>query len=158
MILESEVDLDPRSVDRYGALKKAQENTMSAGVLMGYPMIDIWATIMSIDEENLDRRDQAFYNAASAAFKNALQNAHPVLLEPIMKGEIMTPREYSSRVIEGLGMRGGKINEIVTRGPLQIITVSIPLSKTFGFATQLRSETQGRASYMMDLSHYAEVK
>lgn len=158
LILESEVDLDPRSADRYGALKKAQENTMSAGVLMGYPMIDIWATIISIDEENLDRRDQAFYNAASAAFKNALQNAHPVLLEPIMKGEIMTPREYSSRVIEGLGMRGGKINEIVTRGPLQIITVSISLSKTFGFATQLRSETQGRASYMMDLSHYAEVK
>jgi len=158
LILESEVDLDTRSVDRYGSVKKALENTMSAGVLMGYPMIDIWATIMSIDEENLDRHDQAYYYAASAAFKNALQNAHPVLLEPIMQGEIMTPREYSSRVIEGLGARGGKINEIVTRGPLQIITVSIPLSKTFGFATQLRSETQGRASSMMDISHYAEVK
>ncbi len=158
LVLESEVELDPKSTDRYGVIRKALENTMSAGVLMGYPLIDIWGTIVSVDEENLDRRDQAYYNAVSAAFKNALQNAHPVLLEPIMKGEIMTPREYSSRVIEGLGMRGGKINEITTRGPLQIISVSIPLSSTFGLATQLRSETQGRASYMMDLSHYTEVK
>ena len=158
LVLESEADLDPRSTDRYGSLKRALENTMSAGVLMGYPMTDVSATVVSVDEENLDRRDQAYYNAATAAFRNALQNAHPVLLEPIMKGEIMTPREYASRVIEGLGTRGGKINEIVARGPLQIISLSIPLSQTFGFATQLRSETQGRASYMMDVSHYAEVK
>ena len=131
---------------------------MSAGVLMGYPLIDVWVTILSVEEENLDRPEQAYYNATTSAFRKALQNAHPVLLEPIMKGEIMTPREYASRVIEGLGMRGAKIDDIVSRGPLQIISVSISLSKTFGLATQLRSETQGRASYMVNLSHYAEVQ
>ncbi|MBN1591713.1 MAG: elongation factor G [Candidatus Coatesbacteria bacterium] len=158
LIVESDADLDLRSTGRFGSIKKACENTMSAGVLMGYPMIDVWVTVDSVDEENVDRIEQAYYVAGASAFKNALKDAHPMLLEPIMKGEIMTPREYSSRVIEGLGMRGAKINEITTRGPLQIIAVNIPLSSTFGLATQLRSETQGRASYMMDLSHYTEVK
>ncbi|RLC47547.1 MAG: elongation factor G [Candidatus Coatesbacteria bacterium] len=158
LVIESEADLDERSAGRYGAIKRALNDTMSAGVLMGYPLIDVWVTILSVEEENLDRPEQAYYNATTSAFRKALQNAHPVLLEPIMKGEIMTPREYASRVIEGLGMRGAKIDDIVSRGPLQIISVSISLSKTFGLATQLRSETQGRASYMVNLSHYAEVQ
>ncbi|HUT04817.1 MAG TPA: elongation factor G [bacterium] len=157
LVIESDADLDERSAGRYGAIKRALNDTMNAGVLMGYPLIDVWTTILSVEEENLDRPEQAYYNATTTAFRKALRDARPVLLEPIMRGEIMTPREYASRVIEGLSMRGAKVNEIVGRGSLQIISVSISLSKTFGLATQLRSETQGRASYMVNLSHYAEV-
>ncbi|MCD6327084.1 elongation factor G, partial [bacterium] len=158
LVYSSEVELGYRQGDRDDPIRRAIQDCMSSGVLMGYPLIDVEANVISVEEENLDRRDQAFYGAAAVAFRKSLQNAHPVLLEPIMKGEIMTPREYGSRVIEGLGSRGGKITEIMTRGQVQIISVCIPLEKTFGFTTQLRSETQGRASYMLSLSHYAEVK
>jgi len=153
-----ELELDERSGDRYGPIRRAVQDSMNSGVLLGYPVINVQVSVLSLEEENLDRRDRAYYTATREAVRKALLNANPVLLEPIMRGEIMTPREYASRVIDGLGARGGKINEIITRGPVQIITVSIPLAKTFGFATELRSETQGRASFLMDLADYAEVR
>jgi elongation factor G len=96
----------------------------------------------------------AFRVAASMAFRNACLQADPILLEPIMKAEILIPEEFLGEVIGDLNARGGKIEQITSKGPVQVLTASVPLSKMFGYSTALRSVSQGRGTFTMQFSHY----
>ena len=99
----------------------------------------------------------AFRIASTLAFKNACKNADPLLLEPIMSVEVLVPEEFTGEVIGDLNTRQGKIEQIGTKGPVQVLTASVPLSKMFGYSTALRSVTQGRATFSMQFSHYDKV-
>jgi elongation factor G len=91
------------------------------------------------------------------AFRNACQNADPVLLEPIMKAEVLVPEEFTGEVINDLNARQGKIGQITSKGPVQVLTARVPLSKMFGYSTSLRSVSQGRGTFTMQFSHYDKV-
>jgi len=125
------------------AIEAGIKEAMMSGPLAGYPVVRV--------------RAMAFKIAASMAFKEAMKKAQPVLLEPIMKLEITTPEEYMGNIISDLNSRRAKIESLETRGHLKIVVAKIPLSETFGYATVLRSLSQGRASYIMQFSHYQEV-
>jgi elongation factor G len=99
----------------------------------------------------------AFRVAAGMAFENACMQAEPILLEPIMKAEILVPEEFMGDVIGDLNSRQGKIEQIISKGPVQVLTASIPLSKMFGYSTSLRSLSQGRGTFSMQFSHYDKI-
>ena len=105
----------------------------------------------------VDSSEMAFKIAGSMAFKDGVRKARPVLLEPIMKVEVVTPEDYSGDVIGDLSSRRGKIGGMTQRGEAQVIASSVPLSEMFGYSTTLRSATQGRATYTMEFKHYAEA-
>jgi elongation factor G len=136
------------------AIKEGLEEAMSTGILMGYPVIDVEAAVLDVRIHELHSDAMAFRVAASMAFRNACQQADPVLLEPIMKAEILIPEEFLGEVIGDLNARGGKIDQITSKGPVQVLTASVPLSKMFGYSTALRSVSQGRGTFTMQFSHY----
>jgi elongation factor G len=136
------------------AIKEGLEEAMSTGVLMGYPVIDVEAAVLDVRIHELHSDAMAFRVAASMAFRNACQQADPLLLEPIMKAEILIPEEFLGEVIGDLNARGGKIEQITNKGPVQVLTASVPLSKMFGYSTALRSVSQGRGTFTMQFSHY----
>jgi len=123
-------------------------------VLEGYPVIDFKATLFDGSYHPVDSSEIAFKIAASMGFKEAVRKAKPVLLEPIMKLEIMTPEEFLGDVLGDITSRKGRVEEIRERGVLRAIRACAPLANLFGYATSLRSLTQGRASYVMEPSHY----
>ena len=133
------------------------QEAMSTGVLAGYPMVDIKAALIDGSYHEVDSSDMAFKIAGSLAFKNAAQKAKPVLLEPMMAVEVVTPAEFMGDVMGDLNARRGHIDGMEPRGNAQVITATVPLSTMFGYATDLRSTTQGRATYTMQFKHYAEV-
>jgi elongation factor G len=130
---------------------------MSTGVLAGYPVVDIKVALIDGSYHEVDSSDMAFKIAGSLAFKNAAQKAKPVLLEPMMAVEVVTPAEYMGDVMGDLNSRRGHIDGMEPRGNAQVITATVPLSTMFGYATDVRSATQGRATYTMQFKHYAEV-
>ena len=130
---------------------------MSTGVLAGYPVVDIKVALIDGSYHEVDSSDMAFKIAGSLAFKNAAQKAKPVLLEPMMAVEVVTPAEYMGDVMGDLSSRRGHIDGMEPRGNAQVITATVPLSTMFGYATDVRSATQGRATYTMQFKHYAEV-
>ncbi|MBN1866549.1 elongation factor G [Candidatus Sumerlaeota bacterium] len=131
---------------------------MKTGVLSGYPIVDVRVTLTDGQFHPVDSSELAFHIAGSMAFKEGARKCHPKLLEPIMDVEIVTPSEYLGDVIGGLQQRRAQVREIKSRSDvLQILTALAPLSETFGYATSLRSATQGRATYTMQFSHYEEV-
>ncbi len=134
-------------------IREAMEN----GVLAGYPMIDMKATLVDGSFHEVDSSEMAFKIAGSMGFKNAAQKSGAVLLEPIMKVEVVVMDEYMGDVIGDLNSRRGRIEEMEPRGNTQVIHSTVPLSEMFGYATDLRSRTQGRGTYTMQFSHYAEV-
>jgi len=136
------------------AIKEGLEETTSTGVLMGYPVIDVEAAVLDVRIHELHSDAMAFRVAASMAFRNACLQAEPILLEPIMKAEILIPEEFLGEVIGDLNSRGGKIEQITSKGPVQVLTASVPLSKMFGYSTALRSVSQGRGTFTMQFSHY----
>jgi len=136
------------------AIKEGLEEAMSTGVLMGYPVIDVEAAVLDVRIHELHSDAMAFRVAASMAFRNACLQAEPILLEPIMKAEILIPEEFLGEVIGDLNARGGKIEQITSKGPVQVLTASVPLSKMFGYSTALRSVSQGRGTFTMQFSHY----
>jgi elongation factor G len=136
------------------AIKEGLEEAMSTGVLMGYPVIDVEASVLDVRIHELHSDAMAFRVAASMAFRNACLQAEPILLEPIMKAEILIPEEFLGEVIGDLNARGGKIEQITSKGPVQVLTASVPLSKMFGYSTALRSVSQGRGTFTMQFSHY----
>lgn len=138
------------------AVKKGLENAMLSGNLAGYETIDIKATLFDGSYHEVDSSQIAFEVAASYAFKETKDKCEPVLLEPIMKVEVTTPDEYLGNVIADLNSRRGRIEGQDTHGNAQIIKASVPLSAMFGYATALRSNTQGRAVYSMQFSRYEE--
>jgi elongation factor G len=139
------------------AIEKGIREVMEDGVLAGYPVVDVRVTLFDGSYHEVDSSEMAFKIAASMAFKSAVEKASPILLEPIMDIEVVTPEEYMGDVIGDLNSRRGKIQSITQRGKAQVIAAQVPLASMFGYATDLRSRTQGRATYTMQFSHYAEV-
>jgi elongation factor G len=133
-----------------------REATESGG-LAAYPVVDVRATLVDGSYHEVDSSEMAFKIAGSMAFKAAVENASPVLLEPVMKVEVTTPDQYMGDVIGDLSARRGRISAMEQRGGLRIVQAEVPLAEMFGYATQLRSNTQGRATYTMEFSHYEEV-
>jgi elongation factor G len=129
----------------------------AGGVLAGYPIVDVRSTLTDGSFHEVDSSEMAFKIAGSLAFKAAAEKGQPVLLEPMMKVEVVTPDQYMGDVIGDLNARRGRILAMEQRGALRIIGAEVPLSEMFGYATALRSNTQGRATYTMEFSHYEEV-
>jgi len=133
------------------------QDAMQSGVLAGYPVVDIRATLVYGSYHDVDSSEMAFKIAGSMCFKEACRKAHPVLLEPIMSVEVVTPEDYMGDVIGNLSSRRGKVEGMEQRGNSQVIRSQVPLAEMFGYATDLRSRTQGRATYSMQFNSYQEV-
>jgi len=134
-------------------IREAMEN----GVLAGYPVIDVRATLYDGSYHEVDSSEMAFKIAGSIAFKNAASKAGPVLLEPVMRVEIIVMDEYMGEVLGDFNARRGRIEEMERRGGAQVVHAVVPLAEMFGYATVLRSLTQGRGTYTMQFGYYAEV-
>ncbi|MDD4799030.1 MAG: elongation factor G [Clostridia bacterium] len=134
-------------------IKEAMEN----GVLAGFPVVDIKATLVDGSYHDVDSSEMAFKIAGSLAFRNGAQKANPVILEPVFKIEVIVPDEYMGDVIGDITSRRGKVEGMEGRNGAQVIRGYVPLSQMFGYATDLRSKTQGRGVHVMQFSHYAEV-
>jgi elongation factor G len=139
------------------AIEKGFKEALDKGVIAGYPMVDIKCAVYDGSYHEVDSNEAAFKMAAIMAFKNACRNAHPVLLEPVMKVEVTTPEEYMGSVIGDLNAKRGQIDHMSDRGKLKVVDAKVPLAEMFGYATQLRSMSQGRANYSMEFLHYSEV-
>ncbi len=139
------------------AVENGVKDAMANGVLAGYPMVDIKVTIFDGSYHEVDSSEMAFKVAGSMAFKDGAKKANPVLLEPIMKVEIVTPEEYMGDIMGDFNSRRGRIEGMEARAGAQVIRGHVPLSEMFGYATTIRSISQGRATYVMTFSHYDEV-
>jgi elongation factor G len=134
-------------------IKEALEN----GVLAGYPMVDVKVELVYGSYHDVDSSEMAFKIAGSMAIKEAARAAHPIILEPMMKVEVVSPDQFFGDVLGDISARRGKIGAMTQRGEAQVIGATVPLSEMFGYSTKLRSMTQGRAVYSMEFSHYEEV-
>ena len=139
------------------AVDKGIQEALEAGVVAGYPVQDIKVTLYDGSYHEVDSSEMAFKIAGSMAIKKGLRAANPVLLEPIFKVEVTTPEEYMGDVIGDLNSRRGQVSGMTDRNNAKIINAEVPLSQMFGYATDLRSKTQGRASYSMEFEKYVEV-
>ncbi len=137
-------------------IQKGVKEAMDKGVVAGYPLVDVKATVYDGSYHEVDSSEIAFKLAGSMAFVAAVQKANPVILEPIMKVEVTTAEQYMGDVIGDISSKRGQIQEMTDRGPSKVVRATIPLASMFGYATALRSMSQGRASYAMEFSHYAE--
>jgi elongation factor G len=133
------------------------QQSLDAGVLAGYPTVDIRATLVDGKYHDVDSSEMAFKIAGSMVFKEAARKAKPVLLEPIMSVEVVTPEDYMGDVIGDLNSRRGRVGGMDQRGNSQVIKAQVPLSEMFGYATDLRSRTQGRATYTMQFHSYQQT-
>ena len=133
------------------------KGAMMSGILAGYPVVDCKVTLYDGSYHEVDSSEMAFKIAGSMAFKEAMRKADPVILEPIMKVAVIVPDEYMGDVIGDLNSRRGQIQGMEARLGTQQINAFVPLSEMFGYATDMRSKTQGRGQYTMEPSHYIEV-
>ncbi|MBC6497971.1 MAG: elongation factor G [Alphaproteobacteria bacterium GM7ARS4] len=138
-------------------VEKGLRSAMESGILAGFPVIDFKATLLDGAFHDVDSSVLAFEIAARAAFRDGMQKAQPVLLEPLMDVEVVTPEEYMGDVIGDLNSRRGQVAGMEAQGPLQIVKASVPLSTMFGYVNNLRSLSQGRANYSMMFSRYQAV-
>ena len=139
------------------AVEKGVREAMESGVMAGYPVVDIKVTLFDGSYHEVDSSEMAFKIAGSLCFKEAMRKASPILLEPIMKVEVIVPDKYMGDVMGDLSSRRGRIEGMEARGSAQVIRCKVPLKEMFGYATVLRSLTQGRATYTMLFDHYEEV-
>src|SRR3989449_4944745 len=139
------------------AIGKGVKEAMESGVLAGYPVVDVKATVIYGSYHEVDSSEIAFKIAGSMAFKEAMAKAKPVILEPIMSLEVVTPEEFMGDVISDINRRRGRIVGQEPRGNTQVIAAVVPLAEMFGYATDLRSRSQGRATFTMQFSHYEPV-
>ncbi len=139
------------------AIEKGVKEAMEQGVLAGYPMVDIKVAVYDGSYHEVDSSEAAFKMAAILGFKEACRKAEPVILEPIMKVEVTTPEEYMGSIVGDLNSRRGQIDRMYDRGNIKVIDARVPLAEMFGYATDLRSMSQGRANYTMEFLHYREV-
>ncbi len=139
------------------AVEKGVKEASETGVLAGYPVVDVKVSLFDGSFHEVDSSEIAFKIAASEAFKDAQRAAEPYLLEPIMKVEVISPEEFMGDIIGNLSSKRGQIEGTEMRGNARVISAKVPLSEMFGYATDLRGMTQGRASFTMEPSHYAEV-
>jgi len=139
------------------AVEKGIKEAMQKGVMAGYPLVDMAATLYDGSFHDVDSSELAFQIAGSIALQEGVKKASPVLLEPIMKVEVVTPEEFMGDVMGDLNSKRGNIEKMTDRAKMKVIDAKVPLAEMFGYATQVRSMTQGRASYTMEFDHYAEV-
>jgi elongation factor G len=140
------------------AVRAGVRDAMDHGVLAEYPMVDIKATLVDGTHHEVDSSDYAFRAAAMFAVRENVMKAGPVLLEPVMRVEIVAPEEYTGDMIGELNMRRANVASMELRpGGTQVITADVPLASMFGYATSLRSRTQGRGTFSMEFDHYAQV-
>ncbi len=140
-----------------GAVDSGIQEAMNSGVLAGFPVVDVRVLLVHGSYHDVDSSEMAFKIAGSLAFKKACRAARPVLLEPIMEVEVVTPDDYLGDVIGDLSSRRGRVEGMEQRGVSHVVRAQVPLSDMFGYATDLRSRTQGRATYTMQFSSYQEV-
>jgi elongation factor G len=133
------------------------QESMESGVLAGYPVVDVRIELVDGSYHDVDSSEMAFKVAGSMAFKSAMQRANPKLLEPVMAVEVVTPEEYLGDVMGDLNSRRGRVEGLEPRGNAQAIRAHVPLAMMFGYATDLRSTTQGRATFTMQFDRYEEV-
>lgn len=138
-------------------IQKGVEETMEKGILAGYPLLDVNVTVYDGSYHDVDSSEVAFKIAGSMAFTEACKKAGVQILEPVMKVEVMTPEDFMGDVIGDLNSKRGQISEMTDRGSNKLVNAKVPLSEMFGYATQLRSLTQGRAAYTMEFDHYEPV-
>jgi elongation factor G len=139
------------------AVEKGVEEALENGVKAGYPIVDLRVTLVDGKYHEVDSSEIAFKVAGSIALQEAVKRAKPVLLEPIFSVEVVTPEEFMGDVIGDLNRRRGRVHGMEPRGNAQVVTGQVPLSEMFGYATDLRSTTQGRATYTMQFDSYEEV-
>jgi elongation factor G len=139
------------------AVEKGVREAAESGVLAGYPVVDVKVTLRDGSFHEVDSSELAFKIAGSMGFKDGVRRAKPVLLEPIMSVEVVVPEQFIGEVTGDLSSRRGKITNLEARNGLQVLEAKVPLAEMFGYATQLRSSTQGRATYTMQVSHYERV-
>ena len=139
------------------AVDKGIQDALKSGVMAGFPVIDVKVTLVYGSYHEVDSSEQAFYITGSMAFKEACNKAGPILLEPIMAVEVVTPEDYLGDVMGDLNSRRGRVLNMESRAGSQVIRADVPLSEMFGYATDLRSKTQGRATFTMQFDHYERV-
>jgi len=138
-------------------VENGMREASESGILAGYPVVDVRVTLYDGSYHEVDSSEMAFKIAGSMAFKEAVKNAGPILLEPIMSVEVVVPEQFMGDVIGDLNSRRGKIQGMESRGGFQVVSANVPLANMFGYSTDLRSKTQGRASYTMQFAHYEQV-
>jgi elongation factor G len=139
------------------AVDKGIQGALQSGSLAGYPVVDVKVTLVDGAYHEVDSSEMAFATAGSMAFKEALRKGAPQILEPVMKVEVTTPEEFMGDVMGDLNSRRGQIAGMEPRGNAQVISAMVPLANMFGYVGQLRSMSQGRASYSMEFDHYAPL-
>ncbi|MBI5586149.1 MAG: elongation factor G [Deltaproteobacteria bacterium] len=139
------------------AVEKGVVEAMNGGVLAGYPLVDVGVRLVDGSYHEVDSSERSFHFAASMALKDAAAKAQPVLLEPVMEVEVVTPEEFIGEVMGDLTSRRGKILGLETRGKARLIKAQAPMAEMFGYATSIRSQTQGRATFTLQFSHYEKV-
>ncbi|WP_029893973.1 elongation factor G [Desulfohalovibrio reitneri] len=139
------------------SVDKGIQDALKAGIIAGYPVVDLKVKLTFGSYHEVDSSEQAFYIAGSQAIKEAVRKANPVLMEPIMAVEAVTPEEYLGDVMGDLNGRRGKVQGMDAQGGSQVVNAHVPLSEMFGYATDLRSKTQGRATFTMQFDHYERV-
>jgi elongation factor G len=140
-----------------GSVEQGVKGALESGVLAGYPVIDVKVELVDGSYHDVDSSEMAFKIAGSMALKEGVSRSRPVLLEPVMDVEVVTPSDYMGDIIGDLSSRRGKVGGMTDRGDAQVIGASVPLGEMFGYSTTLRSLSQGRAVYTMQFSHYEEV-
>jgi elongation factor G len=138
-------------------IEEGIREALDRGIMAGYPVVDVKVRLYDGSFHEVDSSEMAFKIAGSLAFQEASKKAHPVLLEPIMKVEVVTPDDYTGAVTGDLSSRRAHLEGKLARGGTQIITALVPLSNMFGYSTDLRSRTQGRATYTMHFEKYMEA-
>ncbi|MDP6561991.1 MAG: elongation factor G, partial [Candidatus Peribacteraceae bacterium] len=136
---------------------KGFQEAMSRGILAGYPVVDVKINLYDGSYHDVDSSEMSFKTVSAVGFREAAKKAKPVILEPIMKVEVVTPEEFLGDVMGDLSSRRGMIKEQSDRGTAKVILADVPLASMFGYATEVRSMTQGRANYSMEFGHYDKV-
>lgn len=139
------------------AVQAGLVDSLDRGVLAGYPLVDIKAKLFDGSYHDVDSNEMAFKIAASMALKNAASKCKPVILEPVMKVEVVIPEDYLGDIMGDITSRRGRVEGMEARGNTQMVKAMVPLSEMFGYATSLRSNTQGRGTFSMHFDHYEEV-
>ncbi len=139
------------------AIEKGVKESLTRGIQAGYPVVDVKVTCFDGSYHEVDSSEAAFKMAGSMAFQDACRKANPVILEPVMKVEVVTPESFMGDVIGDLNSKRGQIEEMTDRGPMKVVKAKVPLASMFGYVTSLRNMSQGRANSTMEFSHYAEV-
>jgi elongation factor G len=139
------------------AVNKGAEEALKNGIIAGYPMVDVKVTLYDGSFHEVDSSEMAFKIAGSMALQAGAKKADPVILEPIMKVEVTTPEDFMGDIIGDLNSKRGRVNQMTDRGQAKVIDAMVPLAEMFGYATNLRSMSQGRAAYSMEFDHYEEV-